>query len=94
MSIRHRTQSERLDFRTSPENKSLIEQAASLQGQSVSSFANAVLVKAADDIVRSQAARVLSERDAHTFMSMLSRDAEPNVALKAAAKRYKERRER
>ena len=94
MSAIPKTQSERLDFRLSPEHKALIERAASVQGQTVSSFANAVLVKAADEIIQSESVRVLSARDSKLFLAMLSSAAEPNSALKSAAARYKSRRGR
>jgi uncharacterized protein (DUF1778 family) len=94
MSTLPRAQSERLDFRISPENKSLIERAASIQGQTLTSFASAVLLKAADEVIQSETTRTLSARDSQTFLAMLSSDVEPNAALKAAAKRYKERRGR
>jgi uncharacterized protein (DUF1778 family) len=84
--------SERLDFRVSPAHKAIIEHAASLQGQTVSSFASAALLKAADEVIQSQTARTLSARDSQTFLAMLSSDAKPNAALKAAAARYREQR--
>ena len=86
--------SSRLDFRVSPEHKSLIERAASAQGQTVSSFAIATLVKASEEAIQTETARRLSARDARTFLSLLDSPREPNAALKAAAKRYKARRGR
>jgi uncharacterized protein (DUF1778 family) len=91
MSAQPRTQSERLDFRVTPEHKSLIERAASAQGQTVSSFASAALIKAADEVLQNEAARTLSTRDSQRFLHMLAAPARPNAALKAAANRYKRR---
>jgi uncharacterized protein (DUF1778 family) len=91
MSVQPRTQSERLDFRLSPEHKALIEQAASAQGQTISSFASAALIKAADEVLQNEAARTLSARDSQKFLYMLSASTHPNAALKAAANRYKRR---
>jgi len=82
----------RLDFRLSPEHKSLIERAASAEGQTISSFAIASLIKAAEEAIQRASARTLSARDSKSFLKMLDSDAEPNAALKAAAKRYKARR--
>ena len=48
-----------------------------------------MLVKAADEVIQGETARTLSARDSQTFLNMLSSDAAPNAALKAAAKRYK-----
>lgn len=86
--------SARLDFRISPEHKSLIERAASAQGQTVSGFAIATLLKASEEAIRSETARSLSARDARTFLAMLDAPGGPSAALKAAAKRYKARRGR
>lgn len=84
-------QSARLDFRLSPDHKSLIERAAQAMGQTVSSFATSVLLRASEEIIERETHRVLSERDAELFMELLSADAEPNEALKAAAEKYKAR---
>ena len=82
----------RLDFRISPEHKSLIERAATAEGQTVSSFAIASLIKAAEEAIQRASVRTLSTRDSRTFLKMLDSDSQPNAALKAAAKRYKARR--
>jgi uncharacterized protein (DUF1778 family) len=94
MSALPNSNSARLDFRVSPEHKSLIERAASAQGQTVSSFAIATLLRASEEAIRNETTRTLSVRDAETFMAMLDAPSEPNTALKAAAKRYKSRRGR
>lgn len=86
--------SSRLDFRISSEHKSLIERAATVDGQTVSSFAIAALVKAAEEAIQRATARQLSARDSEVFMKMLSADPKPKAALKAAVKRYKARRGR
>lgn len=86
--------SARLDFRVAPEHKALIERAASAQGQTVSSFAIATLLKAAEQAIASQTTRTLSARDARTFLNMLDAPAAPNAPLKAAARRYKAKRAR
>ncbi len=84
-------QSVRLDFRLTPDHKSLIERAAHAMGQTVSSFATSVLLRASEDVIERETNRVLSERDAELFVNLLASDAEPNEALKAAAERYKSR---
>ncbi len=82
----------RLDFRVSPEHKSLIERAANVQGQTVSSFAISTLLKAAEQTIQDSTTRTLSARDFQKFIDLLDSDAKPNAALMAAAKRYKARR--
>lgn len=86
--------SSRLDFRVSPEHKSLIERAAGVQGQTVSNFAISTLLKAAEETIQKATVRTLSARDSRVFLAMLDADAQPNAALKVAAKRYKARRGR
>ncbi len=88
------SQPARLDFRVPPEHKALIERAASVEGQTVSSFAIASLVRAAEETIQRATVRMLSARDSRNFLDMLDSDAVPNAALKAAAKRYKARRGR
>lgn len=93
VSLPHNT---RLDFRLSPEHKAMIEQAARLEGRSVTDFSIATLVKAAREAIERASTTELSERDARTFLALLADEAEPNAALKAALKaaaaRYKKRR--
>ena len=86
--------SARLDFRVSLEHKALIERAASAQGQTVSSFAVATLLKAAVEAIQSETTRTLSAHASQQFLAMLEAPGEPNAALKAAAKRYKAARGR
>lgn len=88
MSALPNTPSSRLDFRISPEHKALIERAASAQGQTVSNFAIATLLKAAEEAIHSETMRVLSARDGRRFLVMIDAAAAPNAALKAAAARY------
>jgi uncharacterized protein (DUF1778 family) len=85
-------QSARLDFRLSPEQKSLIERAARITGQTVSGFATTILLRAAEDAIERETHRTLSDRDAAGFLAMLDSAEGPNDALKAAAERYKARR--
>ena len=82
-------QTARLDFRLQSEHKALVERAASAQGQTVTQFAIATLVKAAHESIQQAALTELSIRDRDVFLEMLDSDAEPNAALKKAAKRYR-----
>jgi uncharacterized protein (DUF1778 family) len=81
----------RLDFRLTQENKELVEQAAALTGQTVSSFAISTLVEHARRIVQESSVTVLSSRDREAFLAMLDVEAGPNEALTQAAKRFKQR---
>jgi uncharacterized protein (DUF1778 family) len=79
----------RLDFRLNREQKSLIDRAACLAGQSVTDFATATLIEKAKGVIQEHEVRVLSNRDRDIFLALLDSDAEPNAALKQAAKRFK-----
>ena len=81
----------RLDFRLSPEHKSLIERAAAARGQTVSSFALSTLIQAAEEAIQHETRRTLSARDSEVFLTLLDSAREPNAALMKAAKRYKAR---
>lgn len=91
MSALPNPQPARLDFRISPEHKSLIEKAAAAQGQTVSSFAISTLIKASEEAIQGATTRTLSARDSKAFLAMLNSPPAPNAALLAAAKRYKAR---
>jgi uncharacterized protein (DUF1778 family) len=86
--------STRLDFRLSQAHKDLIEQAASMQGQTISSFAISSLLKTAEEVIQREHTRTLSQRDAKVFLNLLEASPEPNQALKSAVKRYKAARGR
>lgn len=82
----------RLDFRVSREHKRIIEQAATVSGQSLSDFAIANLVQAAQRTLDEATVTRLSMRDRDSFLKLIASDAKPNKALKAAAVRYRKRR--
>ena len=66
-----------------------MERAANAQGQTVSSFAIAALLKAAEEVIQGETRRTLSARASQGFLAMLRAPREPNASLKAAARRYK-----
>jgi len=70
----------------------MIEQAASVSGQSLSDFAVASLVQAAQQTIDQATVTRLSQRDRDTFLHLIESDARPNKALKTAAGRYRKRR--
>jgi uncharacterized protein (DUF1778 family) len=79
----------RCDFRLSSAAKALIEQAAALNGQTMTEFAVATLVEKARQMLHAESVRTLSVRDAQRFMRILEEE-EPNPALREAARKYKE----
>jgi uncharacterized protein (DUF1778 family) len=75
----------RVDFRTTPEIKALIEQAAALYGMTVSEYIKATVVEKSRQVIEHNETRILSDRDRDLFLSLLDAPAAPNAALLAAA---------
>ncbi len=79
----------RINVRISSELKQTIESAAAALGQSVSEFAISTVVREARQVLQDAQVTHLSNRDRDQFLKALdSVDAQPNAALKAAARRY------
>ena len=78
----------RLDFRLQREQKSLIERAASVHGQTVTQFAISTLVKTAHESIQQASLTKLSVSDRDVFLEMLDSNVQPNAALKKATTRY------
>ncbi|MHB1155298.1 MAG: type II toxin-antitoxin system TacA family antitoxin [Phycisphaerales bacterium] len=87
------TRNARLDFRLSRKHKRIIEQAATATGQSLSDFAVAHLVQAAQRAIDEATVTRLSNRDRDAFLKLLDSNTKPNKALRAAAARYGKRRQ-
>ena len=78
----------RLDVRLAADHKDLIEQAASLLGQSVSAFTVSTLVREAGQVVEQLAALQLSNRDRDTFLTALDNPPDPSDRLRRAAQNH------
>ena len=76
-----RTESARINLRTSPEAKALIERAAALMGSTVSSFMLQNAYEAAARLVAQQDVMTLSDRDRDAFLNALENPPEPTQAL-------------
>lgn len=76
-----RTESARINLRTSPEAKALIERAAALMGSTVSSFMLQNAYEAAARLVAQQDVMTLSDRDRDAFLNALENPPEPTPAL-------------
>ena len=79
----------RLDVRLPNQLKDIIQQAAELNGQSVSDFVVSTLSETARRIVQRETLTVLSDRDREVFLKLLDADAKPNAALRQAARWYR-----
>lgn len=76
-----RTESARINLRTSPEAKALIERAAAIMGSTVSSFMLQNAYEAALRLVAQQDTITLSDRDRDAFLNALEKPPEPTQAL-------------
>lgn len=81
---------ERLAARTTSRVKKLIEEAASLEGRSVSDFMIEHAQAAAMNIIERHNNIILSSKDSARFVEALLNPQAPNERLKRAAERHKE----
>lgn len=82
------TQASRLDVRLDPDRKMLVEQAATLLGQTVSAFTVSTLMREAQEVVERFGAISLTDRDRDAFLAALDRPPKPNARLKKAFKAH------
>lgn len=80
-SVRVPAESARINLRTSPEAKALIERAAAITGSTVSSFMLQNAYEAARRLVAEQEVITLSDRDRDAFLAALENPPEPTQAL-------------
>jgi uncharacterized protein (DUF1778 family) len=83
--------SERLEVRTTSDQKRLIERAAELRGTSVTDFVVSNIQAAAAETIREFESLSLRDEAREIFVHALLNPAEPNEALKAAVARHKQR---
>lgn len=88
------TKDARLEMRLSEDHKRLLEQAAALAGQPLTSFAVSHLLEDAQEILDRHRRTTLSAADQKRFVEILDSDEQPAPALKKAVKRYKKNRGR
>jgi uncharacterized protein (DUF1778 family) len=72
----------RLAFRLDRETRSLIERAASVDGQRLTDYCLGVLAEAARRRITEHDAWVLAERDRRVFFDLLMNPPEPNARLR------------
>ncbi len=76
------TKSSRIEIRTSEEAKSLIEKAASISGETISSYILSKSLSSARKDVEQMETITVTNQDRDMFFSLLSDPPEPNEALK------------
>lgn len=71
----------RINLRTSPEVKALIERAAALMGTTVSSYISQTMYETSQRVVAEQDTLTLSDRDRDAFLQALENPPAPTQAL-------------
>jgi len=85
---------DRLEARLSPEVKERLEQAAKLEGRTLTDFVIDAALGAASTIIERHQAIELSAVDRELFFRVLMDPPAPNEALREAARRYRVRNRR
>lgn len=83
---------QRLEARVTPEQKRLIERAATLRGTTVTEFVVASAQDAAADTIRNFEVLHLRDEAREVFLNAVLHPPAPNRAARAAAARYKRER--
>lgn len=78
----------RLEARVTPEQKELLEQAASLSGRSLTDFMIAAIQEVARRTIREHETMTLGQQDREVFVNALLEEPEPTEKAKQAAERY------
>ncbi|WP_395018373.1 DUF1778 domain-containing protein [Dongia sp.] len=86
---RVRLRSERLETRVTPEQKVMIEEAAALQGRSVTDFVLTSLQDAARRAIAEHQQLTLSLRDSRAFVAALTKPRPANARLRETVRRYR-----
>jgi len=79
---------ERLEVRTTPQQKQLIERAANLRGTSTTNFVLMATQQAAIETIKESETLTLRGEASKVFVDALLNPPAPNAALRAAAKRH------
>ena len=88
--MRGRIRSQRLETRVTAEQKSLVERAAALSGQTVTDFVLASVQSAARKAIEEHQRFELSTRDSELFVKSLLEPAPVNERLRDTVRRYRE----
>jgi uncharacterized protein (DUF1778 family) len=80
----------RIDLRLDEAQKRLLETAAAVSGQTLTSFLLSHGLQAAHDVIQEYRATKLTLSDSERFVELLENPAEPPASLKDAAQRYKD----
>ena len=81
---------ERLEARISPEQKTLLERAAALEGRSLTDFVISSAQSAAIETIQRHDMIALTARDSQMFAAALMHPPAPNERLRTAARRHRD----
>ena len=81
----------RLDLRSTASQKSIIEKAAALLGESVTSYVLSTLMGESLKVIREHKLTELTLNDWERFNAILTAESEPNTKLSEAYEQYQER---
>ena len=81
---------ERLEARVSPEQKALMQQAANLEGATLTHFVVSSALHAAEEKIREHTVLTLTPLESRRFVEALLDPPAPNAALRAAAAHYEQ----
>jgi uncharacterized protein (DUF1778 family) len=81
---------ERVETRLTPQQKTLVQRAAAIEGRSVSDFIVASATHRAEEVIRAQHVLRLTAEDSLFFAQMVLNPGPPNETLRAAARRHDE----
>jgi uncharacterized protein (DUF1778 family) len=80
---------ERLEARVTHAQKEVLQQAAALEGTSLTDFIVRSAQRAAEQAIRDHSLMVLTSRESQSFVDALLDASAPNAALRSAAEHYK-----
>ncbi|MUL39191.1 DUF1778 domain-containing protein [Gloeocapsopsis dulcis] len=86
-----RSKDERLEVRITKEQKELFQQAADIQGRTLTDFVVSSVFEAAKQAIQEHEIMVLTLRDRKVFVEALLNPPEPSAKLRDAASRYKQK---
>ncbi len=80
----------RIEAKVTPETKALIQQAADIESSTLADFLSKSAQAAAQQTIANHNVLKLNAEDSRAFIDAILNPAEPNEALKEAARRYKQ----
>jgi uncharacterized protein (DUF1778 family) len=81
---------ERIEARVTSQQKTLIQQAAEMQGRTLTDFVVHALQDAAERVIKDSQVMDITRRDQEVLVAALLNPPQANARLKAAAKLYKQ----